>query len=193
MLFFVTQIKYLSYYLAMQSKVKFKKIEDSRKLHTYCTLYEHFLCTYSRIRTIKEYLVHWNNQFQVRQYSIGTSVIAILYSVYCIVMGKSPVGKGCSSISLFNGKEIQLVWYWRSSVSKGTYCTVAQQRWDEAQERWDVLHSSIAIGQSSREMGHRPHSFRAMRRSSIAIRCSSRAIGSRSAAMRRSSKGMGRC
>ena len=39
MLFFVTQIKYLSYYLAMQSKVKFKKIEDSRKLHTYCTLY----------------------------------------------------------------------------------------------------------------------------------------------------------
>ena len=63
MLFFVTQIKYLSYYLAMQSKVKFKKIEDSRKLYTYCTLYEHFLCTYSRIRTIKEYLVHWNNQF----------------------------------------------------------------------------------------------------------------------------------
>ena len=38
MLFFVTQIKYLSYYLAMQSKVKFKKIEDSRKLHTYCTI-----------------------------------------------------------------------------------------------------------------------------------------------------------
>ena len=53
MLFFVTQIKYLSYYLAMQSKVKFKKIEDSRKLYTYCTLYEHFLCTYSESEPLR--------------------------------------------------------------------------------------------------------------------------------------------